>query len=93
LNIPKLVSKTKLGKEIIKRLFLFVSVFLFTEKTCKIESLFHKKKWRKKISYIGEKVPSRSCKNECEEKLEMKQTKIVHIVDKTIQGKPLLRSR
>jgi hypothetical protein len=35
---------------------------------------------RRDISYMGEKVPSRSCnkkiKNKCEEKIEMKQTKM-----------------
>jgi len=58
LNIPKRVSKIKLGKEVIKKLFLFLYLSLFKEKTCKIKifvSIFVLEK--RHFIYGGERCP------------------------------------
>jgi len=81
LNIPKRVSKIKLGKKFIKKLFLFLYLSLFKEKTCKIKIFVSNSFLEKRHFIYGGKVPSRSCnkkknENEREKKLEMKQTKL-----------------
>jgi hypothetical protein len=63
LNIPKKVSKTKLGKEIIKKLFLFLYLSLFKEKTCKNRIFVSQKKNGEETFHIwGERCPKRKPK-------------------------------
>jgi hypothetical protein len=55
LNIPKKVSKTKLEKEIIKNLFLFLYLSLFKEKTFKNRIFVSQKNMEKRHFIYGGK--------------------------------------
>jgi hypothetical protein len=57
LNIPKIVSKNKLGKEIIEKLFLFFFCLSLKKKLAKIESLFHKKNGEETFHIWGKRCP------------------------------------
>jgi hypothetical protein len=92
LNTPKRVSKTKLGKEFIKKLFLFFYSSLFKEKTCKNRIFVSKTNSRRNISYMGGRCPqdlaTKKNKNEHKEKIKMKQKKLRDKKKCTLLAKP-----
>lgn len=94
MNIPKRVSKIKLGKEVIKKLFLFFYLSLFKEKTCKIKIFVSNFVLEKRHFIYGGKgalkilQQKKKNENEHEEKIEMKQTKLRQKKKCTLLTKP-----